>query len=117
MHTAGLSKTCAMSCEQTCPLPQVFLVDAGGGPQRPRQAPSLVPCWSHLPAQGSVARRWKSHGRGRGVSPCTALVVLMLFLLVFAGLGFEAYEIYQTRKELRQVRRFPEGRSEGGGGL
>lgn len=38
-----------------------------------------------------------------GVSPCVALVVLMLFLLVFAGLGFEAYEIYEMQKELKQV--------------
>lgn len=92
-----------MSCDQTYPFPQVFLVDAGGGLQRSDQPPSLVPCWSHLPAQGSVGRRRKSHG-GVGVSPCTALVVLMLFLLVFAGLGFEAHQIYEMQKELRQVR-------------
>lgn len=110
MHAAGLSaSTCAMSCEQTCPFPQVFLVDAGGGAQRPHQPPSLVPCWSQLPAQGSAARRWKSHG-GRRVSTCTALVVLMLFLLVFAGLGLEAYELYRMRKELRQVRGFQQAR-------
>lgn len=101
MHAAGLSRTCTMSCDQTYPFPQVFLVDAGGGLQHPDQPPSLVPCWSHLSAQGTVRR--KSHG-GMGVSPCTALMVLMLFLLVFAGLGFEAYEIYKMQKELRQVR-------------
>lgn len=103
MHAAGLSRTCTMSCDQTYPFPQVFLVDAGGGLQHPDQPPSLVPCWSHLSAQGTVRR--KSHG-GMGVSPCTALMVLMLFLLVFAGLGFEAYEIYKMQKELRQVRWF-----------
>lgn len=91
-----------MSCEQTYPFPQVFLVDAGGGSQRPDQPPSLVPCWSHLSAQGSAGRRRRSHG-GMGVSPCTALLVLMLFLLVFAGLGFEAYQISELQKELRQV--------------
>lgn len=91
-----------MSCDQTYPFPQMFLVDAGGGSQRPDQPPNLVPYWSHLSAQGSVGRRRKSHG-GMGVSPCVALVVLMLFLLVFAGLGFEAYEIYEMQKELKQV--------------
>lgn len=101
MHAAGLSRTCTMSCDQTYPFPQVFLVDAGGGLQHPDQPPSLVPCWSHLSAQGTVRR--KSHG-GMGVSPCTALMVLMLFLLVFAGLGFEAYEIYKMQKELSQVK-------------
>lgn len=39
-----------------------------------------------------------------GVSPCMALLVLMLFLLVFAGLGFEAYQISELQKEVRQVR-------------
>lgn len=94
-----------MSCDQTYPFPPVFLVDAGGGSQRPDQPPSLVPCWSHCSAQGGVGRQRKSRG-GMGVSPCMALVVLMLFLLVFAGLGFEAYEIYKMQKELRQVRCF-----------
>uniref|UniRef100_H2VDK4 Fas ligand (TNF superfamily, member 6) n=1 Tax=Takifugu rubripes TaxID=31033 RepID=H2VDK4_TAKRU len=91
-----------MSCDQTYPFPQVFLVDAGGS-QHPDQPPGLVPCWSHPPSLESAGRRQKSRG-SMGVSPCTALVVLMLFLLVFAGLGFEAYEIYQMKKELRQVR-------------
>ncbi|TNM87462.1 hypothetical protein fugu_005683 [Takifugu bimaculatus] len=91
-----------MSCDQTYPFPQVFLVDAGGS-QHPDQPPGLVPCWSHPPSLESAGRRQKSRG-SMGVSPCTALVVLMLFLLVFAGLGFEAYEIYQMKKELRQVK-------------
>lgn len=93
-----------MSCDQTYPFPQVFLVDAGGS-QRPDGAPGFVPCWSHPPTLESAGRRRKSRG-GMGVSHCTALVVLMLFLLVFAGLGFEAYEIFKMQKELRQVRRF-----------
>lgn len=92
-----------MSCDQTYPFPQVFLVDAGGGSQHLDQPPGLVPCWSHPPIQESVGRCRKSHS-SKGVSPCTALVVLMLFLLVFAGLGFEAYEIYKMQKELQQVR-------------
>lgn len=95
-------RTFAMSCDQTYPFPQVFLVDAGGS-QHPDQPPGLVPCWSHPPSLERAGRRQKSQG-SMGVSPCTALVVLMLFLLVFAGLGFEAYEIYEMKKELKQVR-------------
>lgn len=92
-----------MSCDQTYPFPQVFLVDAGEGSPHPARPPGLVACWSHPPIQERGGRGRKSHG-STGVSPCTALVVLMLFLLVFAGLGFEAYEIYKLQKELQQVR-------------
>ena len=98
-----LSRTCTMSREQKYGYPQVFLVDAGGGSQRPGQPPELVPCWSQVAGQGSVGRRRKSPG-GIGVSPGGALVVLILFLLIFAGLGFEAYQIYEIEKDLRQVR-------------
>lgn len=92
-----------MSCDQTYPLPQVFLVDGGGGLQHPAPPSGLVPCWSFPPAHESA----RSHGKSRGymgVSPGAALVVLMLFLLVFVALGLEAYQIYGMQKELREMR-------------
>ncbi|XP_071342801.1 tumor necrosis factor ligand superfamily member 6 [Trachinotus anak] len=39
-----------------------------------------------------------------GVSPCLSMVVLLLFLLVFAALGFEAYQIHKMQTELKQMR-------------
>ncbi|XP_076578498.1 tumor necrosis factor ligand superfamily member 6 [Chaetodon auriga] len=92
-----------MSCDQSYPFPQVFLVDEGGGPQHPTQPPCLVPCWSFPPAQERARSRGKSQS-SMGVRPGVALVVLMLFLLVFAALGFEAYQIHNMQKELRELR-------------
>lgn len=92
-----------MSCDQTYPFPQVFLVDQGGGLPHANQSPSLVPCWSFPPAQERVGSRAKSWGC-KGVSHGTALVVLMLFLLVFAALGFQAYQIYNMQKELNDMK-------------
>lgn len=93
-----------MSCDQTYPFPQVFLVDGGGGGGGGgAQPPNLVPCWSFPPAQDRARRHGKSRGC-MGVSPGVALVVLMLFLLVFVALGFEAYQIYNMQKELRVMR-------------
>lgn len=91
-----------MNCDQTYPLPQVFLVDQAGELQEPNQAPNLVPCWSFPPPQERQRSRRKSWSC-MGVSPTLALVVLMLFLLVFGALGFEAYQIYQMQKELREL--------------
>ncbi|KAM9358028.1 tumor necrosis factor ligand superfamily member 6 [Symphorus nematophorus] len=91
-----------MSYDQTYPFPQVFLVDGSGGQQHPDQPPSLVPCWSFPPAQERVRSREKSQGC-MGVSNGAALVVLMLFLLVFAALGFEAYQIDALQKDLRNM--------------
>ena len=91
-----------MSYDQTYPFPQVFLVDGGGGQQYPDQPPNLVPCWSFPPAQ----EKMKSHGKSKGcmgVSHGVALVVLMLFLLVFAALGFEAYQIDNLQRGLRNM--------------
>ncbi|XP_037326519.2 tumor necrosis factor ligand superfamily member 6 [Pungitius pungitius] len=85
---------------QSYPLPQVFLVD--GGPQHAAQQPSLVPCWSFPPAQQSARGRGK---RRRCVGPGAALVALLLFLLVFASLGMEAYQIHNVQTELRQLRK------------
>ncbi|XP_045905988.1 tumor necrosis factor ligand superfamily member 6 [Micropterus dolomieu] len=92
-----------MNHDQNYPFPQVFLVDSGGGQQHSAQPPSLVPCWSFPPAQERVRGRGKSRGC-MGVSPGVALVVLMLFLLVFAALGFEAYQIQNMQKQLREMR-------------
>lgn len=99
-HSSHSSMTCNMSCDQSYPFPQVFLVDEGGGRQYPAQPPNLVPCWSFPPAQEKLKSREKS----RGYSPGVALIVLMLFLLVFAALGFEAYQIYKLQTELKRMR-------------
>lgn len=92
-----------MSCDQTYPLPQMFLVDRGGSLQHPAQPTGLVPCWSFPPAQERERSRAKRQGY-MGVSPGAALVMLLLFLLVFAALGLEAYQIYGMQKELREMR-------------
>ncbi|XP_028259805.1 tumor necrosis factor ligand superfamily member 6 [Parambassis ranga] len=89
-----------MSRDQSYPLPQVFLVD--GGPQHSAQPPNLVPCWSFPPAQERMRSRGKSRGC-MGISPSLALIVLFLFLLVFAALGFEAYQIMNIQAELRSM--------------
>ncbi|XP_062251734.1 tumor necrosis factor ligand superfamily member 6 [Platichthys flesus] len=92
-----------MSCDHRYPFPQVFLVDGGGGPVDPAQPPSLVPCWTSPPVQERARSRGRSGGFMR-VGPCLTLVVLLLFLLVFAALGFEAYQIYKMKTELRQMK-------------
>ncbi|XP_047442844.1 tumor necrosis factor ligand superfamily member 6 [Mugil cephalus] len=93
------SRTCTMSYDQSYPIPQVFLVDGGGGPQHSAQPPGLIPCWSFPPA----VERSRSHEKSRGcmgISPGGAMIVLLLFLLVFAALGFEAIQISNIQKEL-----------------
>ncbi|KAM9761618.1 tumor necrosis factor ligand superfamily member 6 [Menidia menidia] len=87
-----------MSCEQSYPFPQVFLVDEGRGPHQSEQAPKLIPCWSFPPAQERRRRRGCM-----GVSPSLAMIVLMLFLLVFAALGFEAYQIMDLQKKVKEA--------------
>ncbi|KAK2907646.1 tumor necrosis factor ligand superfamily member 6 [Channa argus] len=91
-----------MSGDQCYPLPQVYLVD-GGGMQDRGQPPTLVPCWPFPPAQERARIPRKSRGF-MGVSPCLAMIVLLLFLLVFVSLGFEAYQIYNMQIELREMR-------------
>ncbi|XP_039668119.1 tumor necrosis factor ligand superfamily member 6 isoform X2 [Perca fluviatilis] len=98
-----LRRTCTMSHDQSYPFPQVFLVDGGGGTQHSVHPPNLVPCWSFPPAQERARSREKSRGC-MGVSPGLALVVLFLFLLVFAALGFEAYQINHMQQELKELR-------------
>ncbi|XP_060888134.1 tumor necrosis factor ligand superfamily member 6 [Labrus mixtus] len=89
--------------EQNYPFPQVFLVDGGGGPQYPANQPNLVPCWSFPPPQ-ERRRSQERSGGCLGVRPGTAMLVLMLFLLVFAALGFEAFQIYTLQRELKELR-------------
>lgn len=99
-----------MSYDQACPLPpQVFFVNEGGGVQRPIPPSNLVPCWSY-PQQRERARS-PDRSRGcMGVSSGAALVVLMLFLLVFAALGFEAYQIKNLQKNLKEMQEVRGGR-------
>ncbi|KAM7388511.1 hypothetical protein PAMP_024681 [Pampus punctatissimus] len=92
-----------MSCNQSYPFPQVFLVDRDGGPNHSDQLPNLVPCWPFPPAQDRVRSRGKSRGC-MGVSPSLAIVVLFLFLLVFAALGFQTYQIYKIQKKMEGMR-------------
>ncbi|XP_033476706.1 tumor necrosis factor ligand superfamily member 6 [Epinephelus lanceolatus] len=92
-----------MSCDQSYPFPQVFLVDGGGGQQHSAQPPGLIPCWSFPPAQERVRSREKSRGC-MGVSPSLATVVLLLFLLVFAALGFQAYQIEKMKDKLKDMK-------------
>uniref|UniRef100_A0A1A8IMJ2 Fas ligand (TNF superfamily, member 6) n=2 Tax=Nothobranchius kuhntae TaxID=321403 RepID=A0A1A8IMJ2_NOTKU len=91
-----------MSCDQRYPLPQVFLVDEGGGSHHPSQPPNLIPCWSFPPAVERMRSREKSRGC-MGISPGLAMVVLMLFLLAFAALGFEGWQILQIQKKIKDV--------------
>ncbi|XP_005923274.1 tumor necrosis factor ligand superfamily member 6 [Haplochromis burtoni] len=93
---------CTVNFEQNYPFPQMFLVDGGGGgrQQDSAQPPSLIPCWSFPPAQERMKSRGKSKGC-MGISPGLALVVLFLFLLVFAALGFEAFKISRLEDQLR----------------
>ncbi|XP_034003164.1 tumor necrosis factor ligand superfamily member 6 [Trematomus bernacchii] len=93
-----------MSVDQSYPFPQVFLVDGGGGPQHSANPPNLVPCWSYPPPQERVRSRGKSRGC-MGVSPALSLIVLMLFLLVFVALGFEAYQVINMQGEMRELKK------------
>ncbi|KAM8875343.1 tumor necrosis factor ligand superfamily member 6 isoform 2-T2 [Spinachia spinachia] len=97
------SRTCTMSRDPpSYPFPQVFLAD--GAPQHAAQPPSLVPCWSFPPPQ----HRPRSRGMSRLCGgPGAALVALLLFLLVFASLAMEAYQIHSMQAELRELRKIP----------
>ncbi|XP_029987273.1 tumor necrosis factor ligand superfamily member 6 [Sphaeramia orbicularis] len=92
-----------MSCDQSYPFPQVFLVNGSGGPQQSGPLPNLIPCWSFPPAQEMARRHGKSRGC-MGVSYGLVFVVLMLFLLVFAALGIGAWKIINIQRELQEIR-------------
>ncbi|KAF7645592.1 hypothetical protein LDENG_00201520 [Lucifuga dentata] len=100
-----------MSCNQSYPFPQAFLMDTGGGPQHSVQPPNLVPCWSFPPAQDRVRSRGRSQGC-MGVNPGLVMVVLLLFLLVFAALALGAYQIYEIQTELKQMRKKADNKTE-----
>lgn len=104
MHTNHRSDNspCTMSYDQTCPIPQVFFVNEGGGVQRPVPSSNLVPCWSFPQPRERTRSQERSRGC-MGVSSGAALVVLMLFLLVFAALGFEAYRIQNLQRNLKEM--------------
>ncbi|XP_008405554.1 tumor necrosis factor ligand superfamily member 6 [Poecilia reticulata] len=89
-----------MSYDQRYPIPQVFLVDEGGGRGQSATQPNLIPCWSFPQARESVRSRSKSRGC-MGVSCSLVMIVLMLFLLVFAALGFEAWQILRLQEKLK----------------
>ncbi|XP_074525019.1 tumor necrosis factor ligand superfamily member 6 [Halichoeres trimaculatus] len=94
-----------MNPNQSYPVPQVFLVDGGGGPQHPAHQPSFVPYWSYLPPHESQRRsHQKKSWNCMGVRPCAALLVLMLFLLVFAALGFGAFQIDRMQRQLKELK-------------
>lgn len=110
MHTNHCSDNspCTMSYDQTCPLPQVFFINEGGGVQRSVQSSNLVPCWS-FPQPRERTRRQERNRGCMGVGSGAALVVLMLFLLVFAALGFEAYQIQNLQKDLKDMQEVRNG--------
>ncbi|KAM6921149.1 tumor necrosis factor ligand superfamily member 6 [Xenentodon cancila] len=89
-----------MSGDHNYPFPQVFVVDRGGGSHNLEQPPNLIPCWSFPPAQERVRRK---RGGCLGISYSLTLILLLLFLLVFAALGFEAYQIMHIQKQLRDA--------------
>lgn len=91
-----------MSFDQRYPFPQVFLVDEGGNQRQSVTPPNLIPCWSFPPAHETMRSRSKSRGC-MGVSRSLVTIVLMLFLLVFAALGFEAWQILNLQKKLKDV--------------
>uniref|UniRef100_A0A3B3U3Q2 Fas ligand (TNF superfamily, member 6) n=1 Tax=Poecilia latipinna TaxID=48699 RepID=A0A3B3U3Q2_9TELE len=80
--------------------PNVFLVDEGGGRGESATQPNLIPCWSFPQARETVRSRSKSRGC-MGVSCSLVMIVLMLFLLVFAALGFEAWQILRLQEKLK----------------
>lgn len=78
-------------------------MDRGERLQHSDQPPGLIPCWSSVPAQERVRRQQKSQGF-MGVNCCLAMIVLMLFLLVFAALGIGAYQLHNMQIELGGMR-------------
>ncbi|XP_061540405.1 tumor necrosis factor ligand superfamily member 6 isoform X1 [Phycodurus eques] len=85
-----------MSCDQTYPFQRVFFVD-GGQQQEQHHHLERLPSWSQ--------RGRRVGGSCAGVIPTLATVVLLLFLLVFAALGFGGYLMYNMQLELREVRK------------
>uniref|UniRef100_A0A8C6T6B2 Si:dkey-86e18.1 n=1 Tax=Neogobius melanostomus TaxID=47308 RepID=A0A8C6T6B2_9GOBI len=97
-----------MSHQQThdhaYPLPQVFVMDGGGGQTHRGALPTMIPTWSFPPAQEVVRNSGKRRGC-MGVSSRLAILVLLLFALVFASLGMGAVWTVNLQKELKEVRK------------
>ncbi|CAL1592891.1 unnamed protein product [Knipowitschia caucasica] len=89
--------------DRSMPYPQVFLVDRGGPPNQHGALPNLVPCWSFPPAPERVRRAGKRRGC-LGVSSGVAVVILLLFALVFSGLGIGAVWTVNLQKEMKDMR-------------
>ncbi|XP_030626569.1 tumor necrosis factor ligand superfamily member 6 [Chanos chanos] len=93
-----------MSATMGCSYPPVFVMDAGGRQYlQPvsRADPALVPCWNFPPAR-SHSRR----GSCGGLNAAVASVLVMVLLLVFAALGFGAYQIFQLQNEVLQLKQY-----------
>lgn len=109
--TPSYNLTSTMNSDQTYdyhrryPYPEVFLVDRGESQHGPPPPPKLIPCWTFPPAQERVMQQGKSRGC-MGVSTKLALVVLLLFMLVFASLGIGAVWIVNLQKEMKEVKRY-----------
>lgn len=73
-------------------------MDRGEGPPVP--PPRVQPYWSFPAAQEVMSHRRK-RTVGMGISPSVAIVLLLLFLLVFAAMGIGAYQIYKLQDNLR----------------
>lgn len=90
-----------MSCEQRYPA-EVFFVDGDGSHLHSSQHPNHL-TWMPLPP---AREKKKGHGKSwgfMGLNPGGALIALMLFMLVFTILGFEAYQILQLREKLKDI--------------
>nr|XP_057930301.1 tumor necrosis factor ligand superfamily member 6 [Doryrhamphus excisus] len=99
-----------MNCDQNYPFPQVFVVDGGQQQHQQHQhhhsdpLPNVVPCWSFPPAQKRLKGRRPS-GCFKGVIPGLTTVMLLLFVLVFAALGFGGYQIHNMQVEMKDMRK------------
>ncbi|XP_061834248.2 tumor necrosis factor ligand superfamily member 6 [Nerophis lumbriciformis] len=96
-----------MSNDQSNPFPQMLAVDGGQFQHhRPDLLPGLVPCWSFPPAlERPRGRRAGGGGGYAGAIPRLATVMLLLFVLVFAALGFGGYQIHKMQMEMRDMRK------------
>ncbi|CAL8254710.1 unnamed protein product [Merluccius merluccius] len=92
-----------MSYDQRHRYPGVFHVDGGQDAWRPPvPPPRMVPSWSFPAAQEMVYHRRKSKGC-MGISHNVAIVLLLLFLLVFAFMGIGSYQIHKLQGDLRSM--------------
>ncbi|XP_061895429.1 tumor necrosis factor ligand superfamily member 6 isoform X2 [Entelurus aequoreus] len=97
-----------MSNDQSYPFPQMLAVDGGQFQHHQHHGsdllPGLVPCWSFPPARERPRGR-RAGGGYAGAIPGLAMVMLLLFVLVFAALGFGGYQIHKMQTEMRDMRK------------